>query len=97
MVRTTILALIGATALLSPAANAADLPPPLPVPVVQPVVVTSGWYLRGDVGVGQKSFSDFQHNQTNPAFIWPASWRIDQRDIKDTAFVGFGVGYQWNN
>jgi opacity protein-like surface antigen len=97
MVRTTILALIGATALLSPAANAADLPPPLPVPVVQPVVVTSGWYLRGDVGVGQKSFSDFQHNQTNPAFIWPASWRIDQKDMADTAFIGFGVGYAWNN
>jgi opacity protein-like surface antigen len=98
MVRTTILALIGATALLSPAANAADLPPPLPPPMIQPVpVVTSGWYLRGDVGVGQKSFSDFQHHQTNPAFIWPASWRIDQKDMADTAFIGFGVGYAWNN
>ena len=96
MVRTTILALIGATALLSPAANAADLPPPLPM--VQPVpVVVGGWYLRGDVGVGQKSFSDFQHHQTNPVFVWPASWRIDQKDMADTAFVGFGVGYAWNN
>ena len=97
MVRTTILALVGATALLSSAANAADLPPPLP-PMVQPVpVVVGGWYLRGDVGVGQKSFSDFQHHQTNPVFVWPASWRIDQKDMADTAFVGFGVGYAWNN
>ena len=31
------------------------------------------------------------------AFVWPASWRIDQKDIKDTAFIGVGVGYAWNN
>jgi opacity protein-like surface antigen len=98
MIRKTMLALAGATALLSTAANAADLPPPLPAPVIQPVqVVVGGWYLRGDVGVGQKSFSDFQHNQTNPNFVWPASWSVDQKDMADTAFVGFGVGYAWNN
>ena len=98
MVRTTILALAGATVLLSTAANAADLPPPLPMPMVQPVaVVTGGWYVRGDVGIAQKSFSDFDHHQTNPAFNWPASWRIDQKDMADAAFVGFGVGYAWNN
>jgi opacity protein-like surface antigen len=92
------LAIAGAAAVMTlPAARAADLPP-----IIQramPVVAddfASGWYLRGDVGVGMQRFSDFDFTQTNPSpgVVWPASWRIDQRDIKDTAFVGFGFGYQ---
>jgi opacity protein-like surface antigen len=94
------LVLAGAAAfVMIPGAFAADLGPamqPLP-PVQAPVQEFSGWYLRGDVGVGSQSFSDFAFTQTNQAFIWPASWRIDQRGIQDTAFVGFGVGYQWNS
>jgi opacity protein-like surface antigen len=101
MVRAKILGLAGAAALLSSATLAADLPPPLPPPVYRaPVAVeTGGWYLRGDVGVGMQWFKEFQFNQTNIASgaVWPASWRIDQKDIKDTAFVGFGIGYSWNN
>ncbi len=99
MVRAIIVALAGVTTLLSTAAAAADLPPPLPPPpLVQPVpVVVGGWYLRGDVGVAQKWFSDFSHTQTNPAFPWPPSWQIVQKDIADAAFIGFGVGYAWNN
>ncbi len=88
-------------AALSTATLAADLPPPLPPPVYRaPVnVEIGGWYLRGDVGVGMQKFKEFQFNQTNAASgaVWPASWRIDQRDIKDTFFVGGGIGYQWNN
>jgi opacity protein-like surface antigen len=93
--------LAGAAAfVMIPGAFAADLGPLAPpLPRVQAPVedFTSGWYLRGDVGVGSQQFGGFGHNQTNPGFIWPASWRIDQRDIKDTAFVGVGAGYQWNN
>ena len=93
--------LAGAAALaIIPGAFAADLgplaPPMLP-PVQASVEEFSGWYLRGDVGVGRQTFSDFAHTQTNATFVWPASWRIEQKDIKDTAFVGFGVGYQWNS
>ena len=100
MVRTTFLALAGAASLLSTAAFAADLPPPLPPPVYRaPVTVEAGggWYLRGDVGVGQQGFKTFEHHPTNSAFVWPESWRIDQKDIGDAAFVGFGIGYSWNN
>jgi opacity protein-like surface antigen len=99
MVRATIFGLAGAAVLLSSAALAADLPPPLPPPVYRPVVVeTGGWYLRGDVGVGFQQFKSFDFNQTNPGVaVWPASWRIEQKDIKDTAMVGFGIGYAWNN
>jgi opacity protein-like surface antigen len=102
MVRATIFGLAGA-AVLSTAALAADLPPPLPQPMYQPpppvICCGSGWYLRGDVGVGMQSFKSFDFTQTNVASgaVWPASWRIDQKDIKDTAFVGFGIGYAWNN
>src|SRR5262249_42940911 len=82
---------------LTPGAFAADLPPVAPQMLPPPVEEFGGWYLRGDVGVGNQRFSDFEHTQTNSTFVWPASWRIDQKDLKDTAFVGFGVGYQWNS
>jgi len=95
------LVLAGAAAfVMIPGAFAADLgPAPQMLPRVQAPVeeFASGWYLRGDVGVGSQSFSDFEHHQTNTVFVWPASWRIDQKDIKDVAFVGFGAGFQFNN
>ena len=100
MVRVNLLALAGAISLLSTATFAADLPPPLPPPMVRaPIVETGGWYLRGDVGVGMQNFKSFDFTQTNVASgaVWPASWSIRQKDIKDTAFVGFGIGYAWNN
>jgi opacity protein-like surface antigen len=94
-----VLAIAGAAAVMTiPAARAADLPP-----IIQramPVVAddfASGWYLRGDVGVGMQQLREFDFTQTNlsPGVVWPASWRIDQKDIKDVAFVGFGFGYQF--
>jgi opacity protein-like surface antigen len=100
MVRVNLLGLASAISLLSTAALAADLPPPLPPPMVRaPVVETGMWYLRGDVGVGIQKFKSFDFTQTNVATggPWPATWTIDQKDIKDTFMVGFGVGYAWNN
>jgi opacity protein-like surface antigen len=101
MVRAKIFGLAGAAALLSTAALAADLPPPLPAPVYRaPAAVdTGGWYLRGDVGVGVQSFQSFDFHQTNVASgaRWPASWNIDQKDISDVTILGFGLGYAWNN
>jgi opacity protein-like surface antigen len=90
-------ALLSTATLVSTAALAADLPPPQPPPVYAPPVIVGGWYLRGDVGVGAQSFTDFTHTQANPNFVWPASWQILQKDVKSPAFVGFGVGYAWNN
>ena len=58
-------------------ANAADLPPIMgPQPIqAMPVAVadTGGWYLRGDIGIGVERFTEFDHTQTNSAFVWPAS------------------------
>jgi opacity protein-like surface antigen len=59
--------------------------------------MAGGWYLRGDIGVGVQNYKEFDHTQTNQAFVWPASWRIDQRDISDTGFIGVGLGYQFNS
>jgi opacity protein-like surface antigen len=96
MVSVRFLTCIGAAALIGTSAYAADLPLP-PPPMPQPVVVVGGWYLRGDVGVGVLDFTQFDHSQTNAAFVWPPSWQIVQKDIQDTTIFGFGVGYEWNN
>jgi opacity protein-like surface antigen len=104
----TAASLIGTAAY---AADMQLLPPPLPPPPQmyqpppvayqpQPQIVAQpmgGWYLRGDVGVGIQTFSDFNHSQTNSAFVWPASWQIVQKDIQDTTTFGGGVGYELNN
>jgi len=96
-----MLALAGAAVMASTAALAADFPPPMQQPIYAPPapVETGGWYLRGDVGVGDQRFKSFDFHQTNIASgaVWPKSWRIDMKDIKDTVFIGGGVGYAWNN
>jgi opacity protein-like surface antigen len=81
-------------------AQAADLGPimqPAPVQPVQVEPASSGWYLRGDIGVGSQQFKDFDHTQTNSAFVWPASWRIEQQSFGSASIIGGGVGYQFNS
>src|SRR5947209_2841174 len=81
-------------------AQAADLGPIMQPPPAQPVQVepmTNGWYLRGDIGVGAQQSKTFDHHQTNSAFVWPASWRIDQNSFGDATFIGGGIGYQLNS
>jgi opacity protein-like surface antigen len=97
-----ILAFAGAAAAMSMStlAFAADFPPALPQqqPILQaPPPSESGWYLRGDVGVSAQRFQQFDHFQTNPNFVWPASWQIVQKEADDSSFIGAGVGYQVNN
>ncbi len=88
-----------AAAVISTAACAADMPLPPPQIVYPPVPCcgTIGWYLRGDIGVGVQSFSEFGFTQTNPAFVWPPSWQIVQTNIQDTTIFGLGAGYVVNN
>ncbi len=96
---TKMLAFAGAaTALIATtAANAADFPVAPPPMMRAPVVAeTTGWYLRGDIGVGNQSFKSFDFQQTGGG-PWPATWRIDQTDLKDTFFFAAGFGYAWNN
>ena len=94
-----VLALAGAAVVsMIPAALAADLPPIIQRPhaVVEDTGFASGWYLRGDVGIGAQNYREFDYQQTNPAFVFPASFRFDSKEQKDTTFVAFGIGYQLN-
>ncbi len=96
MVSVKSLICAGAAVLVSSAAYAADLGMP-PAPAYMPpavVAAQSGWYLRGDVGVGAQSFSKFD---LEPADTLPASWTVNQTDVQDAALVGFGVGYDVNS
>jgi opacity protein-like surface antigen len=82
---------LGATAV----AAAADLgPPPAhlpPVPVAAPIAETSGWYLRGDIGVGQMD-GKFDTLQTG----FPATPGTHE-SFNSVFFGGAGVGYQFNS
>jgi opacity protein-like surface antigen len=105
------LLLAGAASALSGAAFAADLPPPPPpsepAPYVAPVAAAaefSGWYLRGDVGIG---FNDRPKLKTTPdPLLSPApagvtltssSYGFNNQDLSASGAVDFGVGYQFNN
>ncbi|MFN3502137.1 MAG: outer membrane beta-barrel protein [Allorhizobium sp.] len=94
----TILAVATAALLASSAAYAADVyqPEPQPVYVDAPEVAVSeasGWYLRGDLGYsfnkmrGAKYFQGGNGNQVDFA----------TSSIKDSFWVGGGVGYQINS
>lgn len=75
-------------------ARAADLlPPPPPMEPAPPPVVASGFYLRGDIGVGFDELSSF--NSTDAAFIGGFSY--DGSGLGTQGFFGGGVGYQFNN
>jgi opacity protein-like surface antigen len=107
MVSVKLLISAAATSVITTAAIAADMLPPAPPYQPPPMMYApppnvvpqplGGWYLRGDVGVGVQSFSTFDHSQANPAFVWPASWTIEQKDIQDTTIFGAGAGYEFNS
>jgi len=92
-------AIAGGLLLGAGGALAADLPPhAYPVEPVAPVQVAigSGWYLRGDVGVGI-------YDNYEPQVILPQGTSVDKsfkfvgKEIEDTVFIGGGVGYQFNS
>lgn len=105
MISVRFLITTAAASMLTSTAFAADmsLPPPAyqPPPVAyapQPQVVaqptSSGWYLRGDIGVGITSNANFQFLQ-NP--LNNSNFAIQHASMGDTTFFGAGVGYEFNN
>ena len=87
------------------AALAADLPPP---PMIEAPVDISGWYLRGDVGVGAAFDADirssFYDSGNNYAPLKGTaldnavpSFARNSEYIGDSALVDIGVGYQYNS
>ena len=90
-------------------ANAADLPAPahMPAPpVLAPVVVGAGWYIRGDVGVG---IADLEQRRStfDPGFDadaagvaeahWGAARNIDGLVVLTTLGTGIGGALIYKN
>ncbi|MGW9329867.1 outer membrane protein [Bosea sp. NPDC055594] len=92
------LALAGAMALgASAVAKAADFPvappPPPPEPVALRGTLSSGIYLRGDVGVGITSIGKYEQDDLrNGGGVF-----ISEGDRTTTFFAGLGLGYRFNN
>mgnify|MGYP000208557492 CR=1 FL=1 len=101
----TALSLAGfvSVAAFGPALAADLLPPPPPVeaPVLAPAMDTSGWYLRGDVGVGvnqvDKLRSTFDAVDLSGAPYTPPPVQRVATSMGDSAVIDVGVGYQINN
>ena len=94
------LAIAGATTLsLASAGFAGDLPPPpMPAPAM-PVQVfgnDSGFYLRGDVGVGANT-SGSHSIATSPISFAATGVKGYNDDLGASGFVGIGAGYAINN
>ena len=91
------LALAGGLALgASVAAHAADLayapPPPPPEPLGLKGTISSGFYLRGDVGVGLQTVGKY-HQDDVAQFGGTFFGKSDNSAF----FAGLGVGYRFNN
>jgi opacity protein-like surface antigen len=93
MSNTRLLAAVTTAAMLAiPAAHAADLPP-LPPPVyAPPPPITSGWYLRGDIGMTNQSLGSLNNVVSSDTTVDTKFLTFDASPL-----FGVGVGYQWNN
>lgn len=92
------LALAGAMALgASAVAKAADFPvappPPPPEPVALRGTLSSGIYLRGDVGVGITNYGSYEQREVRQE----GGVFIANQDSSTAFFAGVGVGYRFNN
>lgn len=90
------LALAGAMAVgASALANAADLaypPPPPPEPLGLKGSISSGIYVRGDIGVGQLKVK--KYSQTD---VVNAGGSFFGEGDSQSVFAGVGIGYRFNN
>jgi opacity protein-like surface antigen len=97
------LTIVSALALAPHVAAAADLPPqPMAMPeapILRGTVAPeySGWYLRGDVGVGSLQSRGWTIPPSDPGAGNTITESIRNTSLTDGAFVDFGVGYQVNN
>jgi len=82
-------------------ANAADLLPPAPAvePAPPAAVEYSGWYLRGDVGLGINTGNTTMTIVPNPLIGLPADAfnSFYNPTISASGIFDIGVGYQFNN
>src|ERR1700755_2083085 len=89
-----ILAMASFVLALSGQALAADLYVPEQPPAAEPVVATSGWYLRGDVSYDVMDLRGAKFIQGDDPSHY-ANFRT--ADLDNTGNLGLGVGYQVND
>lgn len=88
----------GALALGAQATQAADiLPPPPPVvaPASMPAAEFSGWYLRGDAGIGQNTRETFRTTFAATSVL--PGLQYETASVSKSFMLGAGVGYQFNS
>ena len=103
MGRLKALSLAGLVALgAAPAAHAADLLPPAPQlePSSGPLE-SSGWYLRGDVGVGINSSTSLTNvpnpmSQGTTGYV-PTAYSLSNASNGSSTIIDLGFGYRFNN
>ena len=90
-----MLALAGATALLTTAATAADFPPAMPPPQLMkaPPPDIGGWYLRGDIGMTNQQVRSIY----NVLFDNDPGLRVIDKNFESGMLFGLGLGYKLNN
>jgi opacity protein-like surface antigen len=89
---------------MSATAFAADLPPPPMLEAPAPELrgsIGSGWYLRGDIGVGLNNHKPGLEFTSNGAPTAPlpagASFTLNDFRLGSSTLFGAGVGYQFNS
>jgi opacity protein-like surface antigen len=90
---------VGALSLITPSiVHAADVlpePPLLKAPIVHAEPEFSGWYLRGDMGVGIWQSVEHKSTFSTPGHI--PGFRTVYTDLDGGTFAGFGAGYKVNS
>ena len=88
MFRTSTIALVvcAGTMAAIPAAQAADMPEPIPL------VVVKGWYLRGDIGYSNQMVDSLDNA------LYDTYLSVDNvyKDFDGAPFFAAGIGYRWN-
>lgn len=77
-------------------AAAADLRGPAPIglpppPMAAPIAESSGWYLRGDIGIAALNSGKYNYSDNQPGITFTS------KDFQQQIFGGIGVGYQFNS
>lgn len=74
-------------------AAAADMAVPYSPPQVVEALVTGGWYLRGDIGLGIEKGRFREPEFDNPPAGYSGRWH--KQSLEDSTFFGLGIGYQF--
>ena len=96
MVSVKVASIAGAIALSATLANAADMPglPPVYAPQIEEYSATSGWYLRGEIGMTNQQFKNLHQRLYD---VPGTTVEAVGMGWDSSMLVGVGVGYKFND